>query len=264
MNEKIQKVKTKLLELGYIDNEWLDKYLEMVEINLYTPRDRKSTQEHHAIPVNSYWTSDEPYNRKEALKLSRLDNDNFKVNLLYKDHLLAHSYLTLCTDLFKVQRRYVAQAELRRHNSAKASANKKELIMPMPKAITEEKILSKLAMYDAAREKAIEASDDKAVHKYRTMVAQWKSKYRQYLANADKYTPVAKADQPRVINKTYHETAQKKRELKQAINIAHEKYNTACSTFSKGSLEIDNARRNWKQAINKYNHFCLEHSKVKI
>lgn len=117
MNDRIQKVKTRLLALGYIDNDWLAKYLEMLEVNLYTPKNRKSTQEHHAIPVNSYWTSDEPYNRKEATKLSRLDKDNFKVNLLYKDHLVIHSYLTLCTDLNKIQLRYESQATLRKQNS---------------------------------------------------------------------------------------------------------------------------------------------------
>ena len=93
------------------------KYLEMLEANLATPRDRKCTQEHHAIPVNIYWTSEEPYSRREAEKLSRLDEANFKVHLLYKDHLLIHSYLTLCTDLDAVQQRYVAQAALRKRNS---------------------------------------------------------------------------------------------------------------------------------------------------
>lgn len=117
MNDKIQKVKSKLLELGYIDNEWLDKYLKMLEANLNTTRDRKSTQAHHAIPVKSYWMSDDPYSRKEAEKLSRADKTNFKVHLLYKDHLLIHSYLTFCTDLKTIQKRYEAQATLRRRNS---------------------------------------------------------------------------------------------------------------------------------------------------
>jgi hypothetical protein len=116
VKDKIQKVKSKLIELGYLDNEWLVKYLEMLEINLDRVRDRKSTQEHHAIPVNSYWTSDEPYNRQAALKLARQDIDNFKVHLLYRDHLLIHSYLTLCTNLFEVQQRYEAQADLRKRN----------------------------------------------------------------------------------------------------------------------------------------------------
>ena len=117
MNKAVQKVKTKLLQLGYIDNEWLAKYLELLEDNLITPKEAGSTQEHHAIPVNSYWTFDMPYNRIESLKLARLDPVNFKVNLLYKDHLVIHSYLTLCTNLEKVQQQYEAQSELRKRNS---------------------------------------------------------------------------------------------------------------------------------------------------
>ena len=117
MKKDLTKIKTRLIELGYIDNEWLDKYLEIIEANLETKKSRKSTQAHHAIPVNAYWTSNEPYKRTEALKLARQDEINFEVNLLYRDHLLIHSYLTLCTNLDSVQLRYEAQAELRKQNS---------------------------------------------------------------------------------------------------------------------------------------------------
>jgi hypothetical protein len=122
MKKDLTKVKTRLIELGYIDNEWLDKYLEIIEANLNTKKSKESTQAHHAIPVNDYWISAEPYNRNEALKLARRDPVNFEVNLLYKDHLLIHSYLTLCTDLDKVQQKYEAQEDLRRKNSIKARA----------------------------------------------------------------------------------------------------------------------------------------------
>ena len=127
MNEKIMRLKNKLVDLGYIDNEWLAKYLEMLEVNLNTHRDRKSTQAHHAIPVNSYWTSDKPYDRRVAEKLSKADETNFEVHLLYRDHLLIHSYLTMCTDLESVQQRYEAQADLRKRNSqiGAAATNKK-------------------------------------------------------------------------------------------------------------------------------------------
>lgn len=118
----LTKVKARLIELGYIDNEWLDKYLEVIEANLETKANRANTQAHHAIPVNAYWTSNEPYNRTEALKLARRDPINFVVNLLYKDHLIIHSYLTLCTNLDEAQIRYEAQAELRKQNSIVARA----------------------------------------------------------------------------------------------------------------------------------------------
>ena len=118
----LTKVKARLIELGYVDNEWLDKYLEIIEANLETKEDRTATQAHHAIPVNAYWTSTEPYKRNEALKLARADKVNFEVHLLYKDHLLIHSYLTLCTNLEAVQQRYESQADLRKRNSKIARA----------------------------------------------------------------------------------------------------------------------------------------------
>lgn len=127
MKKDLTQVKSRLIELGYLDNEWLDKYLEMIEANLETKKSKRITQTHHAIPVNAYWTSYKPYNRSEALKLARADTINFEINLLYKDHLLIHSYLTLCTNLDKVQQKYEAQAELRKQNSrigAEASIKK--------------------------------------------------------------------------------------------------------------------------------------------
>ena len=117
MKTKIQNVKSKLLELDYLDNEYLEKYLEILDVNLEIKKSRKSTQAHHAIPVSEYWMSNEPYNRNEALKRARADKTNFEVNLNYKDHLLAHAYLTLCTNLDKAQQKYEAQEDLRKQNS---------------------------------------------------------------------------------------------------------------------------------------------------
>ena len=118
MDERIQKAKNKLLELGYLDNEWMSKYLEMLEANLYSRLIRGRTQEHHAIPTSSYRIDDNPRNAVATRRLAESDEANFKVNLLYKDHLKIHSYLTLCTDLDKIQEQYEAQAELRKRNSS--------------------------------------------------------------------------------------------------------------------------------------------------
>ena len=142
----LTKVKARLIELGYIDNEWLDKYLEVIEANLETRRSSTSTQAHHAIPVNAYWTSNDPYDRKEALKLAREDEVNFVVNLLYKDHLIVHSYLTLCTNLDEVQIRYEAQEHLRKQNSTiAAGANGQRGKMYVHK-IVEDKVITQVAL----------------------------------------------------------------------------------------------------------------------
>ena len=135
MNERISKVKTRLLEYGYIDNEWMDKYLEMLEVNLNTLKSRKSTQAHHAIPLTNYWISTEPYDRRKTIKLARRDADNFEVNLLYKDHLLIHSYLTLCTNLDKDQARYEAQVYLRQKQASPLTRNQVKLEKTLSKQI---------------------------------------------------------------------------------------------------------------------------------
>lgn len=51
--------------------------------------------------------------RLERLKSVRKSNLNIVVNLSYKDHQLAHAYLTLCTDLDKAQLAYEARAQKR-------------------------------------------------------------------------------------------------------------------------------------------------------
>lgn len=128
MTKDLNKVKAKLIELGFLDNEYLDKYIALIEANLETKRDRKRTQAHHAIPVNSYWTSNEPYKRTEALKLARADETNFEIHLLYKDHVIIHSLLTLCTNLDVLQEKYESQVDLRKRNSqiGAAATNQKK------------------------------------------------------------------------------------------------------------------------------------------
>ena len=55
----------------------------------------------------------------KAVKIADKDPINIKVNLLYKDHLLVHSYLTLCLNLEQEQAKYEAQADKRKQNSFK-------------------------------------------------------------------------------------------------------------------------------------------------
>lgn len=81
-------LKLKLIEIDLVvENEYLDKYVELIEKNLNRPKEKFKTQNHHIIP-------------KYYFKDNNLDVDNSKsnlVNLLYKDHILAHYYLALCS-----------------------------------------------------------------------------------------------------------------------------------------------------------------------
>lgn len=81
-------LKEKLLTTGIvIDNEYLHKYCELVIDNRDTSYVIHKTQSHHIIP-RYYCKENSPHLIK--------DNSN-KVNLLYKDHILAHYYLSLCS-----------------------------------------------------------------------------------------------------------------------------------------------------------------------
>lgn len=69
-----------------IDNEYLEKYINLILDNLTTTMSKGKTQTHHIIP-KYYFKS----------KNIKIQEDNNLVNLLYKDHILAHYYLSLCS-----------------------------------------------------------------------------------------------------------------------------------------------------------------------
>lgn len=80
-------LKDKILNTGYfLDNEYLDAYLDLISKNTESRRVKGKTQRHHIIP-------------REYFVLNKISVDNSTenlVNLLYKDHILAHYYLALC------------------------------------------------------------------------------------------------------------------------------------------------------------------------
>lgn len=90
-------LKEKLIEIGLcVDNEYLDKYCELIESNRNTKREKFKTQKHHFIPIIYYKINYNLKTRKEAEYYSKNDKNNFLVNILYKDHVFAHYYLCLC------------------------------------------------------------------------------------------------------------------------------------------------------------------------
>lgn len=71
---------------GFISNDYLSKYCQLVERNRRRPR-RGTTNSHHIIP--RFW-----------FKMMSIPVDNTLsnlVNLEYREHVLAHYYLCLCT-----------------------------------------------------------------------------------------------------------------------------------------------------------------------
>ena len=78
----------KLKELEYfVDNEYLHKYAQLVGTRYRIGKRNSLTNKHHIIP-------------RSWFKLMNKDVDNSKSNLItltYREHVLAHYYLCLCT-----------------------------------------------------------------------------------------------------------------------------------------------------------------------
>lgn len=78
----------KLMHLdAFVINEFFNLYCELIESNISTQSQRGVAQRHHIVP-------------KYYFKRANLPVDNSSeniVNLEYKDHILAHYYLSLCS-----------------------------------------------------------------------------------------------------------------------------------------------------------------------
>lgn len=71
----------------FVSNDYLELYIRLIERNRVTPWLGGRTNAHHIIPRSWF-----KINSKEVDNTS-----NNLVNLVYRDHVLAHYYLCLCT-----------------------------------------------------------------------------------------------------------------------------------------------------------------------
>ena len=80
----MEELRERLLQTGYfVNNEYMSRYCELIKDNRNTNRQKYKTQKHHIIPRCYFMCS--------GLEVDN-SNDNI-INLLYKDHVLAHYYL---------------------------------------------------------------------------------------------------------------------------------------------------------------------------
>lgn len=79
-------------------NDYFLKYCALIDENIDRKKEKMKTEKHHIIPVCYY----EHLGIVNARKNKEVNHNNI-VNLLYKDHILAHYYLSLCAkeDWFK-------------------------------------------------------------------------------------------------------------------------------------------------------------------
>jgi hypothetical protein len=113
-------LKEKLLILNIVeDNEYLDKYIKIINSNSKTARLKYKTQKHHIVPRVVFTHNNEP-----------LDNSVSNiVNLYYKDHILAHYYLYMCAiGWFKYPAAKAVDYLVKRIDSIKTKPNISNLI----------------------------------------------------------------------------------------------------------------------------------------
>ena len=105
MQDQYIELKKSLLKTGYfVANSYLDLYLQLCLKNIFTIKEKGKTNLHHTIPLAWYIKKYKLKNRREAESYDKQDESNLLINLLFKDHILAHYYLCLCsTKKFKYQ-----------------------------------------------------------------------------------------------------------------------------------------------------------------
>ena len=117
-------IKIKLLQLNIVeDNKYLNKYCQLIAENKTTNYEKGKTHKHHIIPKSYYKINNIP-----------VDNSNNNlVNLLFKDHILAHYYLSLCSSNldFKYANE-LAFGYLTINNKYPIADNEKEVLNSLP------------------------------------------------------------------------------------------------------------------------------------
>ena len=87
--------KKQLLDTSlFYDNEYLDQYVALVNSHIHDAYEKGKTNKHHIIPKQVY----------KVLKLPVDNSHGNIVNLLAKEHLVAHCLLTLCSANSEIRR----------------------------------------------------------------------------------------------------------------------------------------------------------------
>lgn len=111
------------------DNIYFKKYLSII-INANIAADK--AHGHHVIPVAIYKIENKLKKRWDAIKSANNDENNFTVELDYKNHILAHYYLALCAK--KANFRFCCEDALfwMTSNKEKILPEEEELIKNLP------------------------------------------------------------------------------------------------------------------------------------
>lgn len=101
----------------FIENEYFEKYIQLIKANLKTKKQTYKTQRHHIVPATVFTLYNLP---------GKNDRNNL-VNLLYKDHILAHYYLALCSQSTEFKYKMICAINFILGNATQAKLNLDEL-----------------------------------------------------------------------------------------------------------------------------------------
>lgn len=105
----------------FLENEFFEKYINLIINNQHTRCEKFKTQNHHIIPLHVY-------------KYLNLPENNTKSNIVvlyYKDHILAHFYLFNCVSDKQIKRANYAALQYIVHNP-QVPKSESELLARLP------------------------------------------------------------------------------------------------------------------------------------
>lgn len=105
----------------FLENEFFEKYINLIIDNQHTEPEKFKTQNHHVIPLHVY-------------KYLNLPENNAKSNIVvlhYKDHILAHFYLFNCVSDRLIKRANYAALQYIIHNP-QVPESESELLLKLP------------------------------------------------------------------------------------------------------------------------------------
>lgn len=136
----------------FIDNKYLDNYCDLILKNLTTKKQPLVTQKHHVIPLCYYKLVNNirSKNWRRAADYFSNQDENILINLLYKDHILAHFYLVMFSNDFLYYSLFNSLDWQLRLNTNTHIKNDKETIL---KLITELNLDNYQDLYEKYKQK---------------------------------------------------------------------------------------------------------------
>ena len=129
----------------FIENDFFEKYINLIIDNQNTKPEKFKTQNHHIVPLHVY-------------KYLNLKEDNSKSNIVvlhYKDHVLAHFYLFNCTTDKQIKRANYTALQYIVHNQ-QVPKSESDLLVRLPEY---QKMYDEYCILNSELQKGVQAGE---------------------------------------------------------------------------------------------------------